>query len=306
MPRGSSVDDNDGDVAGAPIDLLLTDAARGPWRRLMPSMSTLRFGVGLARRPSAVAGPGGTLLAELARVVAGTSDLAPGTSDRRFADAAWTGNPALRRLLQAYLVTAQTATRLVDDASLRPADHERVRAAVSNLADAAAPSNNPLVNPQVLKAVVDTGGASLRRGMRRFVRDMSAPPRVPTMVEPDAFEVGTTVAATAGTVVVRTPVLELIQYTPQTKRVRAIPLVIVPPTINKYYVVDMAPGRSLIEYLVRDGHQVFTISWRNPDAATPSGDSTPTARPSRKPQTPPGASPHHPGRPCSGCAPAAR
>ena len=132
--------------------------------------------------------------------------------------------------------------------------------------DALAPSNNPLLNPAALKAAVDTGGGSFRAGLRHFVRDMAAAPRVPSMVEPDAFEVGVDLAVTPGSVVLRTPVFELIQYRPPTAAVRQIPLLIVPPTINKFYVVDLAPGRSLAEYLAASGLQVFMISWRNPDA----------------------------------------
>ncbi|MDT7751277.1 MAG: poly[(R)-3-hydroxyalkanoate] polymerase subunit PhaC, partial [Pseudonocardiales bacterium] len=131
--------------------------------------------------------------------------------------------------------------------------------------DALAPSNAPLLNPRALRAVVDTGGANFTRGIRRLVADLAEAPRIPSMVDQDAFTVGRTVAATPGAVVARTDVFELIQYTPSTERVRAVPLVIVPPTINKYYAVDMAPGRSLVEYLVGQGHQVFIISWRNPD-----------------------------------------
>src|ERR1700751_966164 len=95
---------------------------------------------------------------------------------------------------------------------------------------------------------------------------MAAPPRVPSMVQPDAFEVGADLAVTPGAVVLRTPVFELIQYRPVTSTVRQVPLLIVPPTINKFYVIDLAPGRSMAEYLVGQGQQVFMISWRNPDA----------------------------------------
>ena len=98
------------------------------------------------------------------------------------------------------------------------------------------------------------------------MRDFATPPRVPSMVESDAFEVGEDLAVTPGAVVLRTDVFELIQYTPQTAQVREVPLLVVPPTINKYYVIDLAPDRSLVEHLVRGGQQVFVISWRNPDA----------------------------------------
>jgi polyhydroxyalkanoate synthase len=142
----------------------------------MPATSRFRFAAGLARRPSVVAGRGQALATEMARVALGKSQVAPNTRDKRFADPAWSDNPALRRLLQAYLVTADTAAELVDDPSLPPADRERVRAAVSNLMDASAPSNNPLLNPEVFNAAVDTGGANFVRGLRHFVRDMSATP----------------------------------------------------------------------------------------------------------------------------------
>ena len=109
-------------------------------------------------------------------------------------------------------------------------------------------------------------GASAVRGVRAFLTDMSARPRVPRMVEPDAFEVGRDLGITPGAVVHRDELYELIQFRPQTPKVHTTPLLIVPPTINKYYVLDLVPGRSLIEFLVGQGHQVFTISWRNPDA----------------------------------------
>jgi polyhydroxyalkanoate synthase len=205
------------------------------------------------------------LVGELGRIVVGNSNTQPDPRDRRYADPAWSGNPLLHRALQAHLATSRTAEALVEDARLAEPDRLRVQTIVSNLSDALAPSNNPLLNPRALKAVVDTGGGNFVRGARRLAGDLAQPPRVPSMVEPDAFTVGETVAATPGTVVLRTEVLEVIQYTPTTEKVRAIPLLIVPPTINKYYVTDIAPGRSLIEYLVGQGHQVFTISWRNPD-----------------------------------------
>jgi polyhydroxyalkanoate synthase len=114
--------------------------------------------------------------------------------------------------------------------------------------------------------LIDTGGLSALRGLRHFVADMASAPRVPSMVEPDAFTLGQTIAATPGSVVLRTEQFELIQYAPQTDEVYRVPLLMVPPVINKYYVLDLSPGRSMIEYFVRQGLQVFAISWRNPTA----------------------------------------
>ena len=196
----------------------------------------------------------------------GTSQVQPSRRDRRFADPGWAGNPLLRRAMQAYLAAAGTAEGVVADAGLDWADSERVDFGVTNLIDALSPSNNPLLNPAALKAAIDTGGGSALAGLRHFVADMATAPRVPSMVEPDAFEVGVDLAVTPGSVVLRTPVFELIQYRPTTPAVRQVPLLIVPPTINKFYVMDLAPGRSMAEYLIGSGLQVFMISWRNPDA----------------------------------------
>ncbi len=254
------------DAVAAPLDLLLADAVFGPLRRVNPGGSGLRLAAALARRPRLVAGRGQGLLGELGRIALGTSTVQPSRRDRRFTDPGWMGNPLLRRAMQAYLAAAHTAEGVVGDADLDWADAERVGFALRNVIDALAPSNSPVLNPAALKAAIDTGGGSLLTGLRHLIADMAARPRVPSMVEPDAFEVGVDLAVTPGVVVLRTPVFELIQYRPATERVRHVPLLIVPPTINKFYVIDLAPGRSLAEYLVGRGQQVFMISWRNPDS----------------------------------------
>jgi polyhydroxyalkanoate synthase subunit PhaC len=254
------------DATVAPLDLLLTDAATGILRRVNPGGSGLRLAAALASRPRMVAGRGAGLLGELGRIAVGSSQVQPARRDRRFADPGWAGNPLLRRAMQAYLAAAQTAEGVVAEAGLDEADSERVGFTLTNVIDALAPSNNPLLNPAAAKAAIDTGGGSALKGLRHFLADMAVPPRVPTMVEPDAFEVGVDLAVTPGSVVLQTPVFELIQYRPVTPKVRQIPLLIVPPVINKFYVMDLAPGRSMVEYLVGQGLQVFMISWRNPDA----------------------------------------
>ena len=259
-------DDTEATSSAEPFDLLLSDAARSPLRRFLPGMSGVRFTANLARRPGRVAARTAGLAAELGKVGLGRSELAPHEKDRRFADEAWAKNPLFRRTLQGYLAVGATARGLLEDAELGWGDDQRMGFIVDNLVEASAPSNNPFLNPKVIKRIIDTGGGNLLEGGRRFVRDFASAPRVPSMVEPDAFEVGTDIAVTPGEVVLRTDVFELIQYTPQTPQVREVPLLIVPPTINKYYVIDLAEQRSLVEHLVAAGQQVYCISWRNPDA----------------------------------------
>ena len=253
-------------AAAVPLDLLLADAATSMLRRVNLRGSGLRLAAALAVRPRLVAGRGRQLAGELAHIGVGRSAVHPSRRDRRFADPAWASNPLLRRTMQAYLAAAESAAGVVAEAGLSERDAERVNFVLTNLLDALAPSNNPLLNPAALKAAIDTGGGSAVAGLRHFLADMAVPPRVPSMVEPDAFEVGVDLAVTPGSVVLRTAVSELIQYRPVTPTVRQVPLLIVPPVINKYYVLDLAPGRSLAEYLVSTGVQVFMMSWRNPDA----------------------------------------
>src|SRR6266851_4770857 len=256
----------DGDDLAEPLDLLLTDAALGIRRRLAPNSSWLAFGRSLATRPRSVVRRGAELARAMTEIAAGQSRIVPSKRDRRFADPAWRENPVLRRAVQAYLAAESTAEALVTDAHLGWRDRERVRFVLENLFDAIAPSNNPLMSPVAWKATIDTGGRNLLNGTRNLVHDSLTAPRVPSMIEPGAFEVGKTLTTTPGAVVFRSEVFELIQYLPQSEKVREHPLLMVPPVINKYYVLDLAPGRSLVEYLLREGQQVFAISWRNPDA----------------------------------------
>ncbi len=257
--------DEVGELAAA-LDLMLTDAALGTTRRFLPGRSGLRFARALAGRPREVASRAGGLLAEYGRIAVGSSTVAPSARDRRFTDPAWTQNPALRRIVQAYLATGSTVEGLVQDVPLEWRDTERMAFLASNLVEAAAPSNNPLLSPVAWKAAIDTGGGSVATGLRHFLGDMASAPRVPTLVPPDAFTVGKDLAVTPGAVVLRTPVFELIQYRPRTATVYPTPLLMIPPTINKFYIMDLAPGRSMIEYFVSQGLQVFIASWRNPDA----------------------------------------
>jgi polyhydroxyalkanoate synthase subunit PhaC len=252
------------DELAAPLDLLLTSSALGMAERMMPNVSWSRFALSLARQPRTVASRAATLGRELAAIAQGRSALAPAKGDKRFADPAWTGNPLLKATMQAYLATNNTVNQLFSDAQLDWRDAERIRFVLDVLTEGLSPSNNPLLNPLAYKALIDTGGLSAVRGVRHFIDDMLSAPRVPSMVEPDAFTLGETIATTSGSVVFRSEVLELIQYKPQTDKVWSVPLLMVPPVINKFYIMDIAPGRSMIEYFLRQGQQVFAISWRNP------------------------------------------
>ncbi len=258
------MDREDAPEVAAPLDLLLADAAVGLSSRFRPVRLMLALGRRMVAKPDAVGRRSAELLRELARISAGSSELEPNPRDRRFADPAWTGNPLLHRVLQAYLAGSRAADQLAADVGLDK--DERLRFVASNIVDALAPSNNPWLNPAAWKESLDTGGANTVRGLRAFIEDMSSSPRVPRMVDPEAYEVGRDLAVTPGSVVWRAPLYELIQFTPHTSRVHSSPLLVVPPTINKYYILDLAPHRSLIEFLVGQGHQLFVMAWRNPDA----------------------------------------
>ena len=253
-------------VGTSPLDLLLSQAALGTKPRAVTGGTAIAFGRALASRPRRVAARAGGLAGELGRIAVGGSSVAPSKRDKRFADPAWSENAVLRRLVQCYLATGQAVEGLVQDLPMDWQDAERVRFITANLVEALSPSNNPLTSPVAWKAAIDTGGLSAVRGVRNLVRDLSTAPRIPSMVDRSAFTVGVDTAMSPGAVVLRTKQFELIQYAPTTGTVRREPLLIVPPTINKYYVLDLAPGRSLVQHLVDSGQQVFVMSWRNPDA----------------------------------------
>ena len=250
----------------APLDALLVDAALGSVRRFTPDVSTARWATSLARKPLSCARRVRDLASEVASITVGTSTLAPDKRDRRFTDVAWTQNPLLRRLVQVYMASGRAMDQLVADAELEWRDEQRVRFLVENLVAALSPSNVPLLNPTSAKVAIDTAGISLVRGTGQLLKDLASAPRVPEMVDRSGYEVGVSVAATPGAVILRTEVFELIQYTPQTEQVYSVPLLLVPPTINKFYAIDLAPERSLVEFGVRQGRQMFVMSWRNPDA----------------------------------------
>lgn len=226
----------------AALDQLLVQAAQSSVPRFFPLRAGVHFAGAITKRPERAATRAGLLAAELARIAVGVSDVAPSVRDKRFRDPEWSTNPMLKRLVQAYLASGEMVEGLVQDVPMDWREAEQIKFAASNLVAALAPSNNPLISPVAWKALIDSGGANVITGPRHMIRDLSRSPRVPTTVDPKAYTIGKDLAATPGTVILRTPQFELIHYSPVTAKVRSVTLLVVPPTINKYYVLDLAPG----------------------------------------------------------------
>jgi len=228
----------------------------------------LRFAGRLAMGPPQAMmqlAPGAGL--EMLRIALGKSQVEPEKGDHRFADQAWQQNPALRATMQAYLYLGSTVDDVVDSLGLDGKAAERMRFALILAREAMAPTNYFWTNPAAVKRCYDTGGLSVWRGAVNLARDMVRNHGMPSMVDRRPFKLGENIAFSPGAVIHRSEVFELIQYTPQRDTVYARPVLVVPPQVNKYYALDLSPGRSMYEYLLQHGIQVFTISWRNPTGA---------------------------------------
>jgi polyhydroxyalkanoate synthase len=191
----------------------------------------------------------------------------PVPNDKRFTDRTWTDNPAYFALRQAYIAASRLAEDTLAAGAGDAADDAKAGLAVSFLLDALAPTNFLPTNPAVVKRAFETGGASLLAGAGNFIDDALTNGGRPRQVDSRPFKVGESLAATKGKVVFRNELMELIQYEPQTPEVHATPILASPPWINKYYIMDLAPGRSFLEWAVQHERTVFAISYRNPDAS---------------------------------------
>lgn len=186
--------------------------------------------------------------------------------DRRFADAAWRDNPMFALLHQSYLLFSEQAEAMVDAMEgIDPARRDQLRFATRTMMDALSPSNFALTNPQVLERARQTNGASLVSGLEHLVSDLRRGQL--THTSPDAFKVGENIAVTPGKVVHETPMYQLIQYTPTTETVLETPLVIFPPWINRFYILDLNPAKSFVRWALEQGISVFMVSWKSADAA---------------------------------------
>ncbi|MEO6121046.1 MAG: alpha/beta fold hydrolase [Acidimicrobiales bacterium] len=191
--------------------------------------------------------------------------LAPAPKDRRFSDPAWQSHPWFFGHRQAYLAWAHYVHELATVGEVDQPRAAKTAFALGMIVDALSPANFLPTNPVALRKAVETRGVSLLRGFRNFVDDLLTNDGRPRQVDRSVLEVGRDLAVTPGKVVFRSELMELIQYEPQTKTVFEVPLLLSPPFINKYYVMDLAPGRSFVEWAVQHGHTVFVISYRNPD-----------------------------------------
>ncbi|MHA3736180.1 class II poly(R)-hydroxyalkanoic acid synthase [Pseudomonas sp. Eth.TT006] len=203
---------------------------------------------------------------ELKNVLFGKSELQPASDDRRFADPAWSQNPLYKRYLQTYLAWRKELHAWIDDSSLSPKDIARGHFVINLMTEAMAPTNTA-ANPAAVKRFFETGGKSLLDGLSHLAKDLVHNGGMPSQVNMGAFEVGKSLGITEGAVVFRNDVLELIQYKPITEQVHERPLLVVPPQINKFYVFDLSPDKSLARFCLRNNVQTFIISWRNPTKA---------------------------------------
>jgi len=184
--------------------------------------------------------------------------------DRRFADEAWTKDPRYEALAKAYLAQTDLLRKALDASPLDERSKAQWGFALRQVADALSPANTLATNPEALQLAMETGGASLVQGLQLFTEDL-AKGRI-SMTDDKAFEVGVNVCTTPGSVIYQNELIQLIQYTPTTTKVYKRPLVIVPPCINKYYILDLQPANSFVAHAVAEGHTVFLVSWRNASA----------------------------------------
>ncbi|RNI19658.1 PHA/PHB synthase family protein [Flexivirga caeni] len=223
------------------------------------AVAGIRLMTGLAALPVAVAGK--------ALAVPVTPPIAADPRDRRFADPAWDANAYYFAVRQCYDLVCRYVEEVFAAGHTDELTDLKARMTAHLLTDAAAPTNFLLTNPTALRAALDSGGRTLVDGAKLALDDLVERGGMPEKVDASAFALGTDLAATPGAVIFRNDLIELIQYSPQTAEVHEVPLLASPPWINKYYVMDLAPGRSLVEWAVQHGRTVFMISYRNPDSS---------------------------------------
>ncbi|WP_295314580.1 class I poly(R)-hydroxyalkanoic acid synthase [Roseobacter sp.] len=193
----------------------------------------------------------------------------PGPRDRRFANPLWDTHPYFNFVKQQYLINANALSQAVSDVTdMEPAEKNRLKYFSQQIIDMMSPTNFLATNPDALEKAIETEGQSLVQGLENLIRDLEANngEMVVRLADEQAFELGRNIATSPGSVVFRNPMMEIIQYAPTTEKVYKTPLVIFPPWINKFYILDLKAQNSLVKWLADQGYTVFMVSWINPDA----------------------------------------
>ena len=201
---------------------------------------------------------------DMVRITTGKSDLAPDPKDKRFMDPAWRYNPFMKAGAQYYLAVQKGMKNWLGELELDALERDRANFISQIIIDALAPTNTLIGNPAAQKRLVDTGGMSLIKGLKNAYNDMVHNKGMVSQVDKRPFKLGENVATSVGSVVLRTEMMELIQYAPTTDEVHAIPQLTIPPQINKMYINDLSPEKSVVKYQLDSGLQTFLISWKNP------------------------------------------
>ena len=230
-------------------------AAAAPWTKAVAELTTWQLNSLQQMADSSTA------------ALPGTDVAAEPVKDKRFAGEAWSKDPRFDAVARTFLAQTELMRKALDAAPLDERSKAQWGFALRQVADALSPANTLATNPEALQLAMETGGASLIEGLQLFVKDL-VQGRI-AMTDDTAFEVGRNVCTTPGSVIYQNELMQLIQYTPTTAQVHKRPLVIVPPCINKYYILDLQPANSFVAHAVAQGHTVFLISWRNagPDQA---------------------------------------
>lgn len=191
-------------------------------------------------------------------------------NDRRFNDSEWSENPVYNYLKQSYLLNSNMMQEMVDSLHFDdPKAEEQIKFYTRQYINSVSPTNNALTNPEVCRDILESKGENLIKGLQNFMQDLQQSPAEALRIsqtDTDAFTLGENLAYTPGDVIYQNDLIQLIQYKATTKKVNEVPLLFIPPFINKYYVLDMDEQKSLIKWAVEQGHTVFVISWVNPDA----------------------------------------